>query len=225
MKILLVEDDEQTRTYVCNGLSQSGHTVDAATNGSDAWELFATREYDIVVVDRMLPDLDGIELVRNIRQTGSTSGILMLTAVGRTDARIDGLASGADDYLIKPFAFAEFLARVNSVSRRVRESPTKLQLNLADLELDISMHVARRSGSVIELHNREFQLLEYFLRNVGRVVTRSMLLERVWDIRFEPRANIVDTHVSRLRAKIDGPSDTKLIHTVRGIGYRMSLDA
>lgn len=225
MKILLIEDDKQTRDYVTNGLSQCGYTVDAAGNGSDAWELFATREYDIVVIDRMLPDLDGIELVKSIRESGSSAGIIMLTAVGRTVDRVNGLASGADDYLIKPFAFAELLARINAISRRPREAVPRTLLGLADLELDIAMHSVRRGGSAIELHQREFQLLEYFLRNVGRIVTRSMLLERVWDIRFAPKTNIVDTHVSRLRAKVDGPFEVKLIHTLRGVGYRMSLDA
>lgn len=224
MKILLIEDDSRTREYICKGLMQKGHVVDAAKDGVEGWELVSTRDYDVAIIDRMLPGLDGLQLIRDLRRSGSPARILMLTAMGRTDDRVEGLTSGADDYLTKPFAFAELVARINALSRRSGEEAKPLILSLADLQLDIRMHSVRRGGLEIELHNREHQLLEYFLRNIGRTVTRSMLLERVWDIRFDPKTNVVETHVSRLRAKVDGPFRLKLIHTVRGIGYRMSPD-
>lgn len=225
MKILLIEDDPQTCDYVCKGLMQKGHVVDAAKDGVEGWELVSTREYDVAIVDRMLPGMDGLQLIRELRRSGSPVRILMLTAMGRTDDRVEGLTSGADDYLTKPFAFAELMARINALSRRSGDEAKPLILTLADLQLDTSMHSVRRGDLEIKLHSREYQLLAYFLRNIGRTVTRPMLLERVWDISFDPKTNVVETHVSRLRAKVDGPFRIKLIHTVRGIGYRMSLDA
>ena len=219
MRILMIEDDKTAADYAAKGLSESGHVCDVLADGSDG--LFqATREtYDVIVVDRMLPGLDGLSMVRALRAAGVKTPVLFLTALGGIDDRVEGLEAGGDDYLIKPFAFAELLARLNALARRPPVQVVKTALVVADLELDLMTHVARRAGQVINLLPKEFTLLEVLMRNEGRVVTRTMLLERVWDFHFDPKTSVVETHISRLRAKIDKPFAVALLHTVKSAGY------
>ena len=219
MRILLIEDDPSAADYVARGLSENGHVCDVLADGTDG--LFhATREsYDVLVVDRMIPGLDGLSLVRALRAAGRKTPVLFLTALGGIDDRVEGLEAGADDYLTKPFAFAELLARVNALARRPPVQQVKTTLRVADLELDLMARQARRAGQPIDLLPKEFTLLEVLMRNEGRVVTRTMLLERVWDFHFDPKTSVVETHISRLRAKIDRPFDLALLHTVKNAGY------
>ncbi|MDB5448385.1 MAG: DNA-binding response regulator [Phenylobacterium sp.] len=219
MKLLLVEDDEETAAYLRRGLSEAGHTVDRAAAGRDGLLLAAGETYDVIVLDRMLPQLDGLAILRTIRAAGVKTPVLLLTALGGIDDRVEGLEAGGDDYLVKPFAFAELLARVNALARRppTQDSPTTLQV--ADLQMDLLKRTVTRRGKRIELQPKEFQVLEFLMRNAGRVVTRTMLLESVWDFHFDPRTNIVETHVSRLRSKVDRGHEAELIQTVRGAGY------
>ena len=219
MRILMIEDDKTAADYAAKGLSESGHVCDVLADGSDG--LFqATREtYDVIVADRMLPGLDGLSMVRALRAAGVKTPVLFLTALGGIDDRVEGLEAGGDDYLIKPFAFAELLARLNALARRPPVQVVKTALVVADLELDLMTHVARRAGQVINLLPKEFTLLEVLMRNEGRVVTRTMLLERVWDFHFDPKTSVVETHISRLRAKIDKPFAVALLHTVKSAGY------
>ncbi|TWF59033.1 winged helix-turn-helix domain-containing protein [Neorhizobium alkalisoli] len=221
MRILVVEDDRKTSEYICQGLSEAGHVCDVIEDGRDA--LFqATREqYDVIVVDRMLPGLDGLSLIRAVRAARVKTPAIFLTAIGGVDDRVEGLEAGGDDYLAKPFAFSELLARVNALARRPPVQDQKTILKLADLEVDIVKREVRRQGQLIELQPREYTLLEVLMRAEGRVLTRTMLLERVWDFHFDPKTSVVETHVSRLRAKIDKPFDVQLLHTVRNTGYRM----
>lgn len=221
MKILVIEDDRQTRAYLSKGLTQEGHSVDAACDGHEGLELAQTRSYDAAVIDRMLPGLDGLSLVRELRRARSAIKILFLTSLGGIDDRVEGLEAGGDDYLIKPFAFSELMARLNAIARRPSAQSESTTLLIGDLELDMIKRMVRRAGTEIELQQREFTLLEYMMKNAGRVLTRTMLLERVWQINFDPRTNVVETHVSRLRSKIDRPFKKKLIHTVHGLGYRI----
>jgi two-component system OmpR family response regulator len=219
MKILIVEDDAQTADYLANGLRELGHTVDVARNGRDGLFLAAGEPYDVAVVDRMLPQLDGLALVKTLRGAGVKLPVLFLTAVGGIDDRVQGLEAGADDYLIKPFAFAEVVARLNALGRRPPIAETQTVFTVADLELDIMRRSVSRGGRRIDLQPQEFRLLEYLMRHSGQVVTRTMLLEHVWDFHFDPRTTIVETHVSRLRAKVDRDFGVELIHTIRGAGY------
>ncbi|HEY6432232.1 MAG TPA: response regulator transcription factor [Acetobacteraceae bacterium] len=219
MKLLVIEDDAETSAYVARGLREQGHTVDVAESGQDGLFLATAAEHDVLIVDRMLPGLDGIGLVQALRSTGVRAPILFLTALGGVGDRVRGLDAGGDDYLVKPFAFAELLARVNALARRppLNDSPT--QLCAGDLAMDLLKRTVTRAGRPVDLQPREFQLLEHLLRNKDRVVTRTMLLEAVWDFHFDPRTNIVETHISRLRSKISGGDGTELIHTLRGSGY------
>ena len=219
MKVLLIEDDQETSAYVARGLREQGHLVDAAATGRDGLLLATDGGHDVLIVDRMLPGLDGIGLVQALRSTGVKAPVLFLTALGGVGDRVRGLEAGGDDYLVKPFAFAELLARVNALARRppLTDQPTKLRAG--DLEMDLLRRIVMRGGRVIDLQRREFQLLEYLLRNADRIVTRTMLLEAVWDFHFDPKTNIVETHMSRLRAKLSQNGGTELIHTVRGSGY------
>ena len=221
MRLLLIEDDAQVSDYVARGLTESGHICDVLADGSDG--LFqATREsYDVIIVDRMLPGLDGLSLVRAIRAARIRTPVLFLTALGGIDDRVEGLDAGGDDYLTKPFAFAELLARVNALARRPPVQQVQTVLRVADLELDIMRRQARRAGQTIDLLPKEFTLLEVLMRNEGRVVTRTMLLERVWDFHFDPKTSVVETHVSRLRAKIDKPFEVALLHTIKNAGYSL----
>ncbi|WP_112941684.1 MULTISPECIES: winged helix-turn-helix domain-containing protein [unclassified Rhizobium] len=221
MWVLVVEDDRRAADYVARGFIQAGHSCDVVHDGRDG--LFqATREaYDVVIVDRMLPGLDGLSLVKALRAARISTPTLFLTAVGGVDDRVDGLEAGGDDYLVKPFAFSELLARANALARRPRLQEQKTVLRVADLELDLLRRQVTRAGQIIDLQPREFTLLEVLMRGEGRVVTRTMLLERVWDFHFDPKTSVVETHISRLRAKIDRPFPVQLLHTVRNTGYSL----
>ncbi|MGI9169785.1 MAG: winged helix-turn-helix domain-containing protein [Caulobacteraceae bacterium] len=219
MKLLLVEDDAETAAYVKRALGEAGHTVDHAASGRDGLMLAAGEAYDVIVLDRMLPQIDGLAILRTIRASKVATPVLLLTAMGGIDDRVEGLEAGGDDYLVKPFAFAELLARVNALARRPPPQDTPTRLAVADLEMNLLKRQVSRGGERIELQPREFQLLEYLLRHAGRVVTRTMMLESVWDFHFDPRTNIVETHMSRLRAKLQRGGRPELIHTVRGAGY------
>ncbi|MBO9194487.1 winged helix-turn-helix domain-containing protein [Rhizobium sp. 16-449-1b] len=221
MWVLVVEDDRRAADYVARGFIQAGHSCDVVHDGRDG--LFqATREaYDVVIVDRMLPGLDGLSLVKALRAARVSTPTLFLTAVGGVDDRVDGLEAGGDDYLVKPFAFSELLARANALARRPRLQEQKTVLRVADLELDLLRRQVTRAGQIIDLQPREFTLLEVLMRGEGRVVTRTMLLERVWDFHFDPKTSVVETHISRLRAKIDRPFPVQLLHTVRNTGYSL----
>lgn len=219
MKVLLIEDDGETSAYIARGLREQGHVVDCAATGRDGMFLATDGGHDVLIVDRMLPGLDGIGLVQALRGSGLRTPILFLTALGGVGDRVRGLEAGGDDYLVKPFAFAELLARVNALARRPPLSDAPLMLRAGDLELDVLKRSVLRGGRPIELQAREFQLLEYLLRHADRVVTRTMLLEALWDFHFDPKTNIVETHISRLRGKLAQHGGAELIHTVRGAGY------
>ena len=222
MRILLVEDDRQTAAYVAKGLTEEGHIVDALTDGRDGLVQATSEPYDLVIVDRMLPGVDGLSLVKTLRAAGSKVPILILTSLGGVDDKVDGLEAGADDYVVKPFAFSELQARVNALARRPPMRSEESVLKVADLEMDLIARNVKRAGQLIDLQPREFRLLEVLLRNKGRIVTRTMLLERVWDFHFDPKTSVVETHISRLRAKVDKPFDNELIQTVRGTGYTIN---
>ena len=219
MRILVIEDDKRTSDYVVKGFTEAGHLAEALSDGRDALVHATHTPYDVIVVDRILPGIDGLSLVRALRASGNQTPAIFLTSVGGVDDRVDGLEAGADDYLVKPFAFSELLARVNALARRPPVQAEKTILQVADLELDLTRRTVRRNGQKIELQPREFTLLEVLMRNEGRVVTRTMLLERVWDFHFDPKTSVVETHISRLRAKIDKPFPVALLHTVRSTGY------
>ena len=219
MKILIIEDDNETRDYVSAGLKEAGHTADPARDGYEGLLLAQEGNYDLLIVDRMLPHLDGLTLVKTLRSAGCTLPVLFLTTMCGIDDRVEGLNAGADDYLVKPFAFSELAARVNALLRRPRETVEQKVLRVSDLEIDLLKRVVRRSGQIIDLQPTEFRLLEYLVRHAGQVVTRTMLLENVWDFHFDPKTNIVETHISRLRGKLNAGNKSDLIHTVRGAGY------
>jgi two-component system OmpR family response regulator len=219
MKLLIVEDDKEAAGYLKRALSEAGHAVDYAAAGRDGLMLAAGEAYDVIILDRMLPEIDGLAILRTIRASGVRTPVLLLTALGGIDDRVEGLEAGGDDYLVKPFAFAELLARVNALARRPPTQEMRTELAVADLKLDLMKRTVTRAGRRIDLQPREFQLLEYLLRHAGRVVTRTMLLESVWDFHFDPKTNIVETHMSRLRGKVDRGHGCELIHTVRGAGY------
>lgn len=221
MKLLLVEDDRTTADYILQGLRQEGHSVDHVDNGREALALAMAGGHEVMVVDRMLPGLDGLSLVKALRAAKITTPVIFLTAIGGVEDRIEGLQAGGDDYLVKPFAFGELSARIQALARRPQASSVETVLTAGDLTMDLVRRRVTRAGSEIDLLPREFALLEHLLRRKGRVQTRTMLLEAVWDISFDPQTNVVETHISRLRAKIDKPFDQDLIHTVRGAGYRI----
>ncbi|MFD1344297.1 winged helix-turn-helix domain-containing protein [Litorisediminicola beolgyonensis] len=222
MKLLVIEDDQTTADYITRGLAAEGHGVDWLGSGRDALTQAMSQSYDVLVVDRMLPDLDGLSLVKALRAAKVSTPAIFLTAMGGLDDRIEGLSSGGDDYLVKPFALGELSARIAALGRRLPLSDeAETVLRAADLEMDVLRRTVTRAGQRIELLPREFALLEHLLRRKGRVQTRTMLLEAVWDIHFDPQTNVVETHVSRLRAKVDKPFDRDLIVTVRGAGYKI----
>jgi two-component system OmpR family response regulator len=223
MKILLIEDDPHTSAYVANGLREHGHVVDQAGNGRDGLLRASGGGFDVLVIDRMLPGLDGLAIVKTLRAAGTRSPVLLLTTLGGVNDRVEGLEAGADDYLTKPFAFAELLARVNALARRPPMAEESAVLRVGDLELDRLKRTVNRGGVQIDLQPQEFRLLEYLMRNAGQVVTRTMLLENVWEFHFDPRTSVVETHISRLRAKIDRDFDEELLHTVRGSGYSLGV--
>jgi two-component system OmpR family response regulator len=219
MRILLVEDDTQTAGYVRRGLAEEGHNVAVAGDGKDALLNAMGEAWDLFIVDRMLPGLDGLSLVRSLRSAGDLTPVLFLTTMDGIDDRVDGLNAGGDDYLTKPFAFAELVARVAALGRRPPQARSETRLKIADLEIDLLSRRVRRGSHAVELQPQEYRLLEYLARHANQVVTRTMLLENVWDFHFDPRTNVVESHISRLRSKIDRGQDQELIHTVRGAGY------
>jgi two-component system, OmpR family, response regulator len=219
MKVLVIEDDQETASYVKRGLEEQGHTVDCAITGRDGLFLAAGEKFDVIIVDRRLPEIDGLSIIKTIRASGINTPVLVLTTMSGVHDRVKGLEAGADDYLAKPFAFAELNARINALARRPPLTATQTALRVGDLEMDLIARRVRRAGREVDLQPREFQLLEFLMRHAGRTVTRTMLLEGVWDFHFDPKTNIVETHVSRLRGKIDKGFDSELIETVRGAGY------
>jgi two-component system OmpR family response regulator len=222
MRILVAEDDQETAEFVSKGLGELGHQPVVATDGEDALHFVLTEPVDMIVLDRMLPRLDGLSVLRRIRAAGIEAPVILLTALGRIEDRVGGLEAGADDYLIKPFAFSELVARINALARRPRTSASlPTELRSGPLVMDLLKRAARRDGNVVLLQPREYRLLEELVRGEGRILTRTMLLERVWDYNFDPRTNIVETHVSRLRSKLNEGGRADLIETVRGSGYRM----
>jgi two-component system, OmpR family, response regulator len=225
MKILLVEDDVETADYILQGLQEEGHRVVVDRDGRDGLFLATDQSWDLVIVDRMLPGVDGVTLVRSLRGGGVTTPVLFLTTLGGIDDRVAGLNAGGDDYLVKPFAFAELVARVAALGRRPRQTAAETRLKVGDLELDLLGRTTHRAGLEIDLQPREFRLLEYLMRHTGQVVTRTMLLENVWDFHFDPRTNVVETHISRLRGKVDKGFEPELIHTIRGAGYCLRAPA
>jgi two-component system OmpR family response regulator len=225
MHILLIEDDQNAASYLIKGLSENGHQVDHASNGDDGLHMALTGEYDILVVDRMLPKRDGLSIVRMLRADNNKTPVLVLSALGEVDDRVEGLRAGGDDYLVKPYAFTELLARLDALTRRSLDIESTTRLSVADLELDLFKHKVTRAGQLIRLQPRELRLLEFFMRHAGQIVTRTMLLEQVWDFHFDPQTNVIDTQISRLRAKIDRDFDRPLLHTVRGVGYRLDESA
>jgi len=222
MKILVVEDDAATGAYIADGLREEGHSVDLIASGADGLVQATIGSYDVMVVDRMLPGLDGMTLVKTLRATKNATPVLLLTAMGGVDDRIEGLHAGADDYLVKPFSFGELSARIAAIGRRPKIQDEPVTLTVADLEMNLLNRKVTRAGQTIELLPGEFALLEQLMRRKGRVQTRTMLMESVWDIHYDPLTNVVDTHISRLRAKIDKPFRSDLIETVRGAGYRIN---
>jgi len=222
MRLLLIEDDADVSRFIVKGLRESGHTVEHADNGRDGLFLAASENFDAIVLDRMLPGgMDGLKLLETLRATGNRTPVLFLSALAELDDRVKGLKAGGDDYLAKPFAYAELLARLEALARRGQSDAPTTKLRVADLEMDLLARTVRRAGRLIEVQPREFRLLEYLMRHAGQVVTRTMLLEAVWDYHFDPQTNVIDVHISRLRQKIDKDFGIPLIHTVRNAGYIM----
>jgi two-component system OmpR family response regulator len=221
MRILIIEDDAVAANYLAKGLKESGHVVDLAEDGERGQEMARASEYDVLVVDRMLPRLDGLKVIESLRAEGIRTPVLVLSALGEVDQRVEGLKAGGDDYLAKPYAFAELLARVEALARRRNPETVQTKLVVGDLEMDLLARTVTRAGQPITLQPREFRLLEFLMKHAGQVVTRTMLLEKVWDYHFDPQTNVIDVHISRLRSKIDKEFDRPLLHTVRGAGYRL----
>lgn len=219
MRILVIEDDRDAASWLVRGLAESGHVADLATDGEEGLALAREGVHDVLIVDRMLPKLDGLAIIRGLREEGIKTPVLILSALGDVDERVKGLRAGGDDYLGKPYAFSELLARVEGLGRRVSDQPQETRLKAADLEMDLLTRSVTRGGRNLPLQPREFKLLEYLMRNAGHVVTRTMLLENVWDYHFDPQTNVIDVHISRLRSKIDKGFDEPLLQTVRGAGY------
>ncbi|MBL1431327.1 MAG: response regulator transcription factor [Robiginitomaculum sp.] len=221
MRLLIIEDDLEAAGYIQKGLSEAGHLADHAADGEVGLEMARSADYDVLVVDRMLPLRDGLSVISTLREDAVSTPVLILSALGDVDHRVEGLQAGGDDYLTKPYAFAELLARVEALARRRDPEAVQTSLQVGDLEMDLLARTVRRAGINILLQPREFRLLEYLMKNANQVVTRTMLLEKVWDYHFDPQTNVIDVHVSRLRAKIDKEFSTPLLHTVRGAGYRL----
>ncbi|WP_349360100.1 response regulator transcription factor [Stappia sp.] len=219
MRILIVEDDLEAANYLAKALREAGHVVDHAADGEAGSEMAGAAPYDVLVVDRMLPKRDGLSVISGLRSAGNHTPVLVLSALGQVDDRVTGLRAGGDDYLAKPYAFSELLARVEALGRRPRQQEIETRYTVGDLTLDRLSHTVTRAGRDIPLQPREFKLLEYLMQHAGQVVTRTMLLEHVWEYHFDPQTNVIDVHISRLRGKIDKEFDTPLLHTVRGAGY------
>ena len=219
MRILLIEDDDQLASYLKKALAEVGMVVDRAAHGRDGLFLATGEHYDVMIIDRMLPSLDGLSIVRTLRTSGKQTPVLILSALGEVDDRVQGLRAGGDDYLVKPFSFAELHARLGALLRRGSTETPQTELELCDLKIDLLSRQVTRTGKTIELQPLEYRLLEYLMQHAGQVVTRTMLLENVWDYHFDPQTNVIDVHISRLRGKIDRDFDPALLHTVRGAGY------
>ena len=220
MRILIIEDDADVLAYIVKGLTEQGHTIDQAADGKSGLLLATTEDYDAMVIDRMLPEIDGLTIVKSVRGAGKQTPMLILSALGEVDSRVEGLRAGGDDYLTKPFAFSELLARIEALGRRPATiSEPETSLHVADMEMNLLARTVTRANRNIDLQPREFRLLEYLMRHQGQVVTRTMLLEQVWDYHFDPQTNVIDVHVSRLRGKVDKGFEHNLIQTVRGAGY------
>jgi len=221
MRILLIEDDRKTSDYVARGLSEAGHVCDVLADGRDGLFAATSGTYDVIVADRMLPGLDGLSMIKSARAAGTRTPVIFVTSVSGVEDRVDGLEAGGDDYLVKPFAFSELLARINALARRPPQQERQTVLKVADLEMDLVTRRVSRAGQDIDLQPREFRLLEVLMRGAGRVLTRTMLLEQVWDFHFDPKTSVVETHISRLRTKIDKPFAQPLLQTVRSTGYSL----
>jgi two-component system OmpR family response regulator len=221
MRILIIEDDREAASYLLKAFRESGHVPDHAVDGESGFHMADTRDYDVLVVDRMLPQRDGLSVISALREKGNTTPALILSALGQVDDRVTGLRAGGDDYLPKPYAFSELLARIEILGRRRGGKEIETVYRVGDLELDRLSHEVRRAGKVVVLQPREFRLLEYLMKHAGQVVTRTMLLENVWDYHFDPQTNVIDVHISRLRSKIEREMGEPLLHTVRGSGYIM----
>ena len=219
MKLLVVEDDREAAAFLVKGLKESGHTVDHAADGREGLMLATTERFDAIILDRMLPGMDGLAIVAALRASDNATPVLILSALDQVDDRVRGLKAGGDDYLTKPYAFSELMARIESLLRRGAGGKTETKLKVGELEIDLLARTVRRGTAEIELLPREFRLLEYLARNAGHVVTRTMLLEQVWDYHFDPQTNVIDVHISRLRQKIDKGFAKPMLHTVRGAGY------
>ncbi len=219
MRILIIEDDREAAHYLVKGLRESGHVADHAADGEEGLVMASGGEYDVLIVDRMLPGLDGLSLIEALRRKSVMTPVLVLSALDKVTDKVDGLRAGGDDYLSKPYAFSELLARIESLARRASAEAPQTRYEVDGLVLDRLTHEVSRDGRPIQLQPREFRLLEVLMRHAGQVVTRTMLLEQVWDYHFDPQTNVIDVHISRLRAKIDRGFDTPLLHTVRGAGY------
>ena len=225
MRVLVIEDDKEAADSLVKGLRESGYTVDHAGDGRDGLFLALSESYDIMIVDRMLPGPDGISIVESVRKANITTPVLFLSALSEVEDRVAGLKVGGDDYLAKPFSFSELLARIEALLRRSSNAQENTYLSVGDLEMDLLTRKVIRQGKRVYLHPREFRLLEYLMRHEGQVVTRTMLLENVWEYHFDPQTNVIDVHISRLRQKIDKPFDTSILQTVRGAGYKLELVA
>lgn len=225
MRVLIVEDDRQAADYLAKGLREQGYVVDQSADGKAGLHLAMTENYDILIVDRMLPGLDGLSLIQALRAAGKQTPVLVLSALGEVDDRVKGLQTGGDDYLTKPYAFSELVARLEALLRRGSEARMDTRLQVGDLKMDLLARDVTRAGQHIDLQPREFRLLEYLMRHHNQVVTRTMLLEKVWDYHFDPQTNVIDVHISRLRQKIDKNFTTPLLHTVRGAGYCLRAPA
>jgi two-component system OmpR family response regulator len=222
MRVLLIEDDKDAASFIIKGMQESGHHIEHVVDGSSGLFNAVENEYDVIIVDRMLPKLDGLTIIQTLRSSGNTTPILILSALHQVDERVKGLKSGGDDYLVKPFAFAELMARIEVLTRRQRATSEQSSIQVGDLIMNFLTRKVTRGNKEIPLQNREFMLLEYLMRHAGQVVTRTMLLENVWDFHFDPQTNVIDVQVSRLRQKVDKGFSKSLIKTIRGVGYQMS---
>jgi two-component system, OmpR family, response regulator len=224
MKILVIEDDREAADYLQKALTEAGHIAHVASDGETGFAMADSNEYDVLIVDRMLPRRDGLSVIASLRSRGNNTPVLILSALGEVDDRVTGLRAGGDDYLTKPFAFSELLARIEVLNRRAGTKEAETVYRTGDLELDRLSHSVRRAGKEITLQPREYRLLEYLMRHAGQVVTRTMLLENVWDYHFDPQTNVIDVHVSRLRGKIEKGFESPVLHTVRGAGYMLKAN-
>ncbi len=219
MRILIIEDDAEAASYMAKGLGEAGHLIEIAGDGESGLEIARSEKFDTLIVDRMLPRRDGLDVISILRQEGDVTPVLILSALSDVDERVKGLRAGGDDYLTKPYAFSELTARIEALTRRLRPEQARTRFQAADLEINLLSRTVKRAGQTVLLQPREFRLLEYLMRHAGQVVTRTMLLENVWDYHFDPQTNVIDVHISRLRAKIDRDFSPALLHTVRGAGY------